>query len=75
MRFRSSFLPILPNFWSIWHLYKNEFPTHQERAAWILAQVVLPVIGGVGYILFGRKRALKNPNPPDFVPARGKIQG
>jgi len=52
-------LPIVPNLWAIWHLYKNEFPTPQERAAWILAQVVLPVIGGVGYILFGRKRALK----------------
>ncbi len=51
--------PIIPNLWSIWHLYKNEFPSHQERAAWILAQVVLPVLGGVGYILFGRKRAIK----------------
>jgi len=52
-------VPIFPNLWSIWHLYKNEFPTNQERAAWIVAQVILPVIGGVGYILFGRKRALK----------------
>jgi hypothetical protein len=52
-------VPIIPNLWSIWHLYKNEFPTPQERAAWIVAQVVLPVLGGVGYILFGRKRALK----------------
>jgi hypothetical protein len=51
-------LPILPNIWSIWHLNKNEFPTPQERAAWILAQVVLPVIGGLGYILFGRKRLI-----------------
>jgi len=52
-------VPIIPNLWSIWHLYKNEFPTPQERAAWIVAQVVLPVLGGVGYILFGRKRAIK----------------
>lgn len=52
-------VPIIPNMWSIMHLYRNEFPTQQERAAWIVAQVILPVLGGVGYILFGRKRALK----------------
>ncbi|GAB6110507.1 PLDc N-terminal domain-containing protein [Desulfomicrobium salsuginis] len=52
-------VPIIPNLWSIMHLYKHEFPTQQERAAWIVAQVILPVLGGVGYILFGRKRALK----------------
>lgn len=52
-------VPILPNMWAIWHLYKNEFPTHQERAAWIVAQVVLPVVGGLGYILFGARRAVK----------------
>lgn len=52
-------LPILPNLWSIWHLYTREFPTSQERMAWIVAQIVLPVVGGVGYILFGRKRAIK----------------
>jgi hypothetical protein len=51
-------VPIIPNLWSIWHLYRNEFPTPQERAAWIVAQVILPVIGGVGYMLFGRKRAI-----------------
>lgn len=51
-------VPILPNLWAIMHLYKNEFPTPQERAAWILAQVFLPVIGGLGYMLFGRKRAI-----------------
>ncbi len=54
------FLPILPNLWAIWHVYKNEFSTPQERMAWIVAQVILPVLGGVGYILFGRTRVLKN---------------
>lgn len=52
-------VPILPNLWSIWHLYTREFPTPQERAAWIVAQIVLPVVGGLGYILFGRRRAIK----------------
>lgn len=52
-------LPILPNLWAIWHLHTREFPTSQERMAWIVAQIVLPVVGGVGYILFGRKRAIK----------------
>ncbi len=52
-------LPILPNIWAIWHLYKNEFSTPQERAAWLVAQVMLPVVGGLGYILFGRKRIIK----------------
>lgn len=51
-------VPILPNLWSIIHLYKYEFPTPQERTAWIMAQVFLPVIGGLGYMLFGRKRAI-----------------
>ncbi|MBU4525176.1 MAG: PLD nuclease N-terminal domain-containing protein [Desulfomicrobium sp.] len=52
-------LPILPNLWAIWHLHTREFATPQEKMAWIVAQIVLPVVGGVGYILFGRKRSLK----------------
>lgn len=52
-------VPILPNLWAIWHLYKNEFPTPQERAAWLVAQIILPVVGGLGYILFGRSRVIK----------------
>jgi hypothetical protein len=52
-------LPILPNLWAIWHLYKREFPTPQERAAWLVAQVLVPVLGGLAYILFGRNRAIK----------------
>ncbi len=52
-------LPILPNLWSIWHIHKHEFSTPQERMAWIVAQVILPVLGGLGYFLIGRKRIVK----------------
>lgn len=52
-------IPILPNLWSIVHVYKNVFPTPQERAAWLVGLIILPVIGGLGYILFGVRRAKK----------------
>ncbi len=52
-------LPILPNLWSIWHAFNREFPTPAERLAWIGVGVFIPVLGGVAYLLVGRKRAKK----------------
>ena len=52
-------LPILPNLWGIVHVYRREFPTPQERAAWLVTLIVLPVIGGLMYMLFGARRAMK----------------
>lgn len=52
-------LPIVPNLWAIWHVYRHDFATPQERMAWLVAQIILPVIGGLGYFVFGRRRALK----------------
>lgn len=52
-------IPILPNLWSIWHAFYREFPTPAERLIWIAGCVFLPVIGGVAYILIGRRRARK----------------
>ena len=49
-------LPILPNLWSIWHSYKHDFDTPMEKYGWMLAGVMLPVIGGVLYLLFGFRR-------------------
>ena len=49
-------LPILPNLWSIWHSYKHEFSTPMEKYGWMLAGVMLPVIGGLLYLLFGFRR-------------------
>lgn len=52
-------LPILPNLWGIVHVYRREFSTPQERAAWLVALIILPVIGGLVYMLFGARRAVK----------------
>ena len=49
-------LPILPNMWSIWHSYKHEFSTPMEKYGWMLAGVMLPVLGGLAYLLFGFRR-------------------
>ncbi len=49
-------LPILPNLWSIWHAFHHSFSSAQERLIWVCVGVFVPVIGGIAYILFGRKR-------------------
>lgn len=51
------FIPILPNLWSIWHAYHHHFPNLAEKAAWIMMGVFLPVIGGLVYVIVGRKRS------------------
>ncbi len=50
-------LPILPNLWAIWHIFRCDFPTAQEKMAWLVAAMFLPVLGGIVYLLLGRKRA------------------
>ncbi|MFW6324657.1 MAG: PLDc N-terminal domain-containing protein [Desulfovibrionales bacterium] len=52
-------VPILPNLWSIWHIFRCDFPTPQEKMAWLGVTVFLPVLGGLGYIFWGRKRGRK----------------
>jgi len=52
-------LPILPNLWAIWHIFRNDFSTPQEKMAWAGGTVFLPVLGGIVYFLFGRKRVVR----------------
>jgi len=53
-------IPILPNLWAIAHIYRHHFASGTEKMAWLMAQILLPVIGGLAYIVVGRKRA-QNP--------------
>ncbi len=52
-------LPAIPNLWAIYHAYNREFPTVQEKMAWIGAGVFVPVIGGLVYLFIGRRRAIR----------------
>ncbi len=54
-------LPILPNLWSIWHIRSRYFISEQEKSLWFILAVFIPVIGGIIYILFGRRKASKTP--------------
>ncbi len=57
-------IPILPNLWSIWHAYYRRFDNPNERMAWLGLCVFVPVVGGLLYIIFGRKRARGKLLPP-----------
>lgn len=48
----------LPNLWSIWHVWSHEFDSFQRKVSWLCVAVFLPVIGGLCYIAFGRRKAL-----------------
>lgn len=49
-------LPILPNLYAIWHSFHADFSTHQEKMVWIAVSVFVPVLGGLAYLIWGRKR-------------------
>lgn len=52
-------LPIVPNLWAIWHAFHREFATAQEKMTWLGICVFIPVLGGLAYLLVGRRRARK----------------
>ncbi len=59
-------VPIVPNLWSIWHVYNRDFPSVQEKMIWIGIAIFIPVLGGLGYLLFGMRRSKKTePQQPD----------
>ena len=52
-------LPILPNMWALKHCFHHDCPTEKEKFRWMMACVFLPCIGGLAYILVGRRHASK----------------
>lgn len=57
------FLPILFNLWAIIHIFRNDFDTPQEKMIWLGLAVFVPVIGGLVYLILGRRRVLKHVKP------------
>jgi len=52
-------LAILPNYIAIWQSFHREFPTPLERMLWFLLAIFVPVLGGIIYLIWGRKRGRK----------------
>ncbi len=56
-------VPMIPNLYSIWHIRTHYFASEQEKSLWFLLAVFVPVVGGIIYLLMGRKKAHKSPLP------------
>jgi|GEM_PF-436010 len=56
-------IPILPNLWSIWDAFHREFSSVNEKMAWIGLGIFAPVLGGLAYLFFGRRRSHKTQPP------------
>lgn len=54
------FLPALLNLWGIWHAYHHDFPAPVERLLWMGLCVLVPVLGGLTYLVFGLSRSRKH---------------
>ena len=52
-------LAILPNYIAIWQSFHRVFPTPLERMFWFLLAIFVPVLGGLVYLVWGRKRGRK----------------
>ena len=54
-----AFIPIVPSFWAIWHVFHRTFASVNEKMFWLGLSVFVPVLGGLIYLVFGRKRGQK----------------
>ena len=52
-------LAILPNYIAIWQSFHRVFPTPLERMFWFLLAIFVPLLGGIAYLIWGRKRGRK----------------
>jgi hypothetical protein len=47
--------------YSIWDAFQREFRSTAEKMAWVELCVLVPFLGGVTYLLLGKKRGRKIP--------------
>ncbi len=52
-------LPIVPTFWAIIDVAYREFASIKIKALWGVFVVLVPCIGGIVYLLIGRRQGTK----------------
>jgi hypothetical protein len=52
-------LPIVPTFWAIIDVAYREFASIKTKALWGVFVVLVPCIGGIVYLLIGRRQGTK----------------
>ena len=45
--------------YAIWDAFRRDFNTTGEKMAWIQAAILVPFLGGLAYLIFGRNRGKK----------------
>ncbi|WP_022662798.1 PLD nuclease N-terminal domain-containing protein [Paucidesulfovibrio longus] len=46
--------------YSIWDAFHRNFKTTGEKMAWVQLAVLVPFLGGLAYLFFGKRRGEKN---------------
>lgn len=52
-------LPMLPNLWCIFQAATKRFPSELEQKAWLFVGMLFPVLGGLVFLIWGRKRIVR----------------
>jgi hypothetical protein len=49
-------LPMVPTFWAIVDVAYRDFGTLKKKALWGMLVVLVPCLGGIIYLIFGRRQ-------------------
>ncbi len=61
-------LPVVPTFWAIVDLGCRDFGTLKKKAIWGAFIVFVPCLGGLVYLIFGRRHGKKYPSNDAEIP-------
>ena len=52
-------LPMVPTFWAIVDVAYRDFGTLRKKALWVVFVVLVPCLGGLVYLIFGRRQGTR----------------